>query len=106
MLDKTIRLRVPQWQGGNNPLYSLGEDLLFFLVPKNLEHKEIEVPIPKYEEPLIQENGVTAQSIVAKNMDQTARIIQEENPDKIITLGGDCLVSQAPFEYLHGKYRK
>jgi Arginase/agmatinase/formimionoglutamate hydrolase, arginase family len=103
-LTKTIRLKVPQWQGGNNPTYSLGADLLSFLVPKNLEHKEIEVPIPKYYEPLLQENGVTAQSIVAKNVDQTARIIQEENPDKIITLGGDCLVSQAPFDYLHGKY--
>lgn len=103
-MTKTIRLKVPQWQGGNNPTYSLGADLLSFLVPKNLEHKEIEVPIPKYYEPLLQENGVTAQSIVAKNVDQTARIIQEENPDKIITLGGDCLVSQAPFDYLHGKY--
>ena len=103
-MTKTIRLKVPQWQGGNNPTYSLGADLLSFLVPKNLEHKEIEVPIPKYAEPLLQENGVTAQSIVAKNVDQTARIIQEENPDKIITLGGDCLVSQAPFDYLHGKY--
>lgn len=103
-MTKTIRLKVPQWQGGNNPTYSLGADLLSFLVPKNLEHKEIEVPIPKDDEPLLQENGVTAQSIVAKNVDQTARIIQEENPDKIITLGGDCLVSQAPFDYLHGKY--
>lgn len=31
-------------------------------------------------------------------------LIQEELPDRIITLGGDCLVSQAPFDYLHGKY--
>lgn len=101
---KTIRLKVPQWQGGNNPTYSLGSDLLSFLVPKNLEHKEINVPIPEYEVPLIRENGVTAQSIVAENVDQTMAIIQEEKPDKIITLGGDCLVSQAPFDYLHGKY--
>lgn len=104
MLDKTIRLRVPQWQGGNNPTYSLGEDLLSFLVPKNLEHNEVEVPIPEYEEPLVRENGVTAQSIVAENVQKTMELIQEELPDKIITLGGDCLVSQAPFDYLHGKY--
>jgi arginase len=86
-LIKTIRLKVPQWQGGNNPTYSLGSDLLSFLVPKNLEHKEIAVPIPEYEEPLTRENGVTAQSIVAENVDQTMAIIQEEKPDKIITLG-------------------
>lgn len=73
-------------------------------MPKNLEHKEINVPILEYEVPLVRENGVTAQSIVAENVDQTMAIIQEEKPDKIITLGGDCLVSQAPFDYLHGKY--
>ncbi|BBM16589.1 arginase [Enterococcus avium] len=101
---KTIRLKIPQWQGGNNPTYSLGSDLLSFLVPKNLEQKEITVPIPEYEEPLGKENGVTAQSIVAENVSETMAIIQEEAPDKIITLGGDCLVSQAPFDYLHGKY--
>ena len=100
---KTIRLKVPQWQGGNNPTYSLGSDLLSFLVPKNLEHKEINVPILEYEVPLVRENGVTAQSIVAENVDQTMAIIQEEKPDKIITLGGDCLVSKAPVDYLHGK---
>ncbi|EOH76794.1 arginase family protein [Enterococcus malodoratus] len=101
---KTIRLKIPQWQGGNNPTYSLGSDLLSFLVPKNLEQKEITVPIPEYEEPLVKENGVTAQSIVAENVSETMAIIQEEAPDKIITLGGDCLVSQAPFDYFHGKY--
>lgn len=101
---KTIRLKIPQWQGGNNPTYTLGSDLLSFLVPKNLEQKEITVPIPEYEEPLVKENGVTAQSIVAENVSETMAIIQEEAPDKIITLGGDCLVSQAPFDYLHGKY--
>lgn len=101
---KTIRLKIPQWQGGNNPTYSLGSDLLSFLVPKNLVQKEITVPIPEYEEPLVKENGVTAQSIVAENVSETLAIIQEEAPDKIINLGGDCLVSQAPFDYLHGKY--
>lgn len=100
----TIRLKVPQWQGGNNPTYSLGADILSFLVPKNLEHKEITVSIPEYEGPLVKENGVTGQSIVAENVTNMMEIIKEEAPDKIITLGGDCLVSQAPFDYLHGKY--
>lgn len=31
--------------------------------------------------------------------------IEKENPDKIITIGGNCLVSLAPFDYLHGKYK-
>ena len=103
-MSKTIRLKIPQWQGGNNPTYSLGSELLSWLAPKNDQKKEIEVPIPVFEGPLEKENGVTGQSIVAANVDRTADVIAEENPDKIITLGGDCLVSQAPFDYLHGKY--
>ena len=30
--------------------------------------------------------------------------ISKENPDRIITIGGNCIVSLAPFDYLHGKY--
>lgn len=103
-MNTTLRLKVPQWQGGNNPVYSIGSDLLSFLVPKNLEQKDLTVPVPQYEQPLVKENGVTAQSIVAEIVTNTMALIEEESPDKIITLGGDCLVSQAPFDYLHGKY--
>ncbi|WP_330612291.1 arginase family protein [Faecalicatena contorta] len=28
----------------------------------------------------------------------------EEKPDRIITIGGNCIVSLAPFDYLHGLY--
>lgn len=103
-MSKTIRLKIPQWQGGNNPTYSLGAELLSWLAPKNEDQKEITVPIPSYDEPLKLENGVTGQSMVSENVRKTAEIIQQEQPDKIITLGGDCLVSQAPFDYLHGRY--
>ena len=58
LLIKTLRLKVPQWQGGNNPTYSLGADLLSFIIPKNLEQEEILVPVPEYEIPLVKENGV------------------------------------------------
>ena len=35
-----------------------------------------------------------------------AKVLKEELPDRIITFGGTCLVSQAPFDYLHSKYGK
>lgn len=31
---KTLRLLMPQWQGGNNPPYILGAHLLNWLAPK------------------------------------------------------------------------
>jgi Arginase/agmatinase/formimionoglutamate hydrolase, arginase family len=32
-------------------------------------------------------------------------VLKEETPNKVITFGGSCLVSQAPFDYLHGEYK-
>ncbi len=34
MTKKTVRLLMPQWQGGNNPHYSFGAELLAWLAPK------------------------------------------------------------------------
>ena len=31
-------------------------------------------------------------------------ILYEANPDKIMTIGGNCIVSLVPFDYLHGLY--
>lgn len=106
-MNKTLRLIVPDWQAGNNSLYYLGSNLLKYLIPKNLDQKEITVPIdvPSNNNSQLKKiNGVTAQPAVKNNVELTTKAIEKEQPDKIITLGGNCLVSQAPFDYLHQKY--
>lgn len=35
---------------------------------------------------------------------QATVVIETAKPDKIITIGGNFIVSQAPFDYLHGIY--
>ena len=106
-MSKTIRLIAPDWQGGNKREYYFGAELLSWLAPKNDNHKNIKLDIeePKNEK-LVKENGVVAQSIVKRNVCMAAEVLKEELPDKIITFGGSCLVSQAPFDYLHSKYGK
>ena len=37
-------------------------------------------------------------------MKDTEEVLIQENPDRIIVIGGDCSVSQVPFDYLSGKY--
>ncbi|MGG0289541.1 arginase family protein [Bacillus pacificus] len=104
-MSKIIRLIAPDWQGGNKREYYFGAELLSWLAPKNANQKVIKLDImePKNEE-LKKENGVIAQSCVKQNVSRAANVLKEELPDKIITFGGNCLVSQAPFDYLHGKY--
>ncbi|MCG0589196.1 arginase family protein [Bacillus velezensis] len=106
-MSKTIRLIAPDWQGGNKREYYFGAELLSWLAPKNANQNEIKLNIeePKNEE-LEKENGVVAQSTVKRNVSMAAEVLKKELPDKIITFGGTCLVSQAPFDYLHGKYGK
>ncbi|NMP59887.1 arginase family protein [Enterococcus mundtii] len=105
-MNKTLRLLAADWQGGDKPEYYFGAELLSWLAPKNRNQKEVRVPIDHPNNtPLLKNNGVFAQKVVKENVQKSKRIIEEEQPEKIITLGGTCLVSQAPFDYLKGKYK-
>ena len=49
-------------------------------------------------------DGIYAKEEVVEGIKRATQIIEEACPDKIITIGGNCIVSQAPFDYLHGNY--
>ena len=60
-MPDTLRLLMPQWQGGNNPAYSLGARLLAWLAPQTGDTPQIEVPVEPYNgSALSEENGVVA----------------------------------------------
>ncbi len=48
--------------------------------------------------------GIYARDEVEAGVKSALNLIERENPDKIITIGGSCIVSLAPFDYLRGKY--
>lgn len=76
------------------------------MAPKNEAHKEVVIPISAPNTPFEEaDTQVVAQERVKELTLEVKQKIEEENPDKIITFGGDCLVSQSPFDYLHGKYQ-
>lgn len=49
-------------------------------------------------------NGIYAEDEVLAGIQDAQRKITAEDPDRIVTVGGNCMVSLAPFDYLHGKY--
>ena len=49
-------------------------------------------------------DGIRAREEVTEGICRAAQVIEAAQPDKIITIGGNCIVSQAPFDYLHGRY--
>ncbi|MCV9950931.1 arginase family protein [Paenibacillus sp. BT-177] len=103
-MTKTIRLSMPQWQGGNNPNYSFGAELLAWLAPDN-DQPLIHVPVQAYDgTPLDNENGMNGRKQLLEQLEAAHHLIDAHKPDRIVMFGGDCLVEQAPFAYLNERY--
>ena len=116
MKSTTLRLIYPQWQGGvvahwmpdlspddASRGYYLGSHLLNFLAPDNGQ-KTVEVPVSLDIENRKTENGIMSYGAILKQTEDALSILNENNPNKILTLGGDCAVSVVPFTYLAQKY--
>lgn len=102
---KTLRLVIPQWQGGLNPDYAFGARLLAFIAPPSNSDETVDVMVNEdFKTPLFEENGIVAENILREQFAETDRILQIKNPDRVIVFGGDCSVSQSPINYLSGKY--
>jgi arginase len=102
---KTLRLHMPQWQGGNLHDYYFGSRLLAFLAPPPDGPVEtIPVPEPKPGEILVVENGILGRGALIRQARAAREAIEKYRPDRIVTLGGDCLIDLAPMAYLNTRY--
>lgn len=112
----TIRLIYPQWQGGmvdhwmpDIPAedasrgYYLGAQLLNFLAPESSQ-ETIEIPVSLDINDRQTDKGVSARRVILKQTKAALEKLCETNPEKIVTLGGECSVSVVPFTFLAGKY--
>ncbi len=105
MKKKTVRLLMPQWQGGNwGVSYPLGARILAFLAPES-DAPLLEVPVEPYNGTALRmEDGLYGREVLVKQMRAARHLLDAYQPDRVITFGGDCLVSQAPFAYLNVRY--
>lgn len=104
--NATLRLVFPQWQGGNNPPYYLGSQMLEWLAPEATGVVEtVTVTEPVLENSALkEENGIHGRSAIKAQLLDAQNRIHKHQPDSIAVLGGDCLVSLAPFAWLQEKY--
>lgn len=103
--SKLIRMIMPQWQGGNNRAYKLGAELLAWLAPKT-DSPIVQIGVSPTSEELEFKDDIIGKAPLLKQLDEAAERIREHSPEKIVMLGGDCLVDLAPFAYLSNKYEK
>jgi arginase len=102
---KTIRLLYPDYVSGGLETYYFGAELLQHILPENPSQPlvKVDTAVPDGKEKAVTD-GIYGRTEAAQGIDSAYEKISKEQPDKIITLGGTCLVSFAPFDYLHGKY--
>ena len=104
MASRTLRLNMPQWQGGDEPAYRFGAELLRWLAPEHDGPEEtVFVPEPNGRAPEI-DHGIKARTVLLSQARAARAAIERHDPDRIVTLGGDCLVDLAPMAYLNRKY--
>ncbi len=102
---KTIRLLYPDFVSGGLDEYYFGSNLMAYILPQNDKQKLVRVKIePPTGKPETITEGIYGRKAVMDGINDAKNKIENENPDKIITIGGNCLVSLAPFDYLHGLY--
>lgn len=112
----TLRLIYPQWQGGiiahwmpdipaedSSRGYYLGAQLLNFIAPQSGQNTQ-QVPVSLDIDDRETENGISAYRVILKQTEAALDMVKKNNPDRILTLGGDCSVSVVPFSYLAAKY--
>lgn len=103
MIGETVRLALPQWQGGMNPAYMMGARILSAIVPESPTTPTVTVPLSGLADAM-PTDSVDQQGALLDQMTRTYDILAELGPRRVITLGGDCSVSEAPFDYLHTIY--
>lgn len=101
----TLRLIMPQWQGGDLADYHFGAQVLAWLAPPTSGPVEVvPVPEPWPGETLAVEDGIVARAAVLAQARAAREVTERHRPDRIVTLGGDCLVDLAPMAYLSARY--
>lgn len=118
MEKNTVRLIYPQWQGASvvslipeikdsaeaSRGYYLGAKLLDFLAPENGQ-KTLTVPVSLEMTDRKAVDGVIDRDVILRQNREALRLLRQNNPDRIVTLGGECAVSVVPFTYLADKYK-
>lgn len=115
----TLRLVWPQWQGAGTTSvaalasefpfdvarrgYAVGSAVLDALIPAGDGPTET-INTPLDDSGLATRDGVEAKDSVLAQLDEALAAIARHTPERILTLGGDCAVSVAPFAALAERY--
>ncbi|MBD1805576.1 arginase family protein [Microcoleus sp. FACHB-SPT15] len=101
LLHETLNLFFPQWQGsGKFDLYQ-GAKLLYESLHDRISFTEISTSLTYS---LTIDESILGYSQIFSQLLEACRVIQAHNPERILTVGGDCGVEIAPVSFLNKRY--
>jgi arginase len=115
----TLRLLWPQWQGAGTASvqalapefpfevarrgYAVGTAVLAAVLPAN-QGPTAAAPVAMDDTGLELADGIEAKQVILTQLAQALEVIRQHDPARIVTLGGECAVSVAPFSELARRY--
>lgn len=117
--QQTLRLVWPQWQGAGVESirglfsevpfeearrgYAVGSAVLNAVLPAHAGPTAL-VPVSSGDFGLGKQDGIEAKEAVVAQLASALEVIGRYSPERILTLGGECSVSVAPFSWLAERY--
>lgn len=114
-----LRLLWPQWQGAGTssveafasefPLdvarrsYAVGTTVHEAVLPPH-DGPTVTAPVSMSDDGLEERDGVEAKAVILEQLARTLELIRRHDPVRILTVGGECSVSVAPFSELARRY--
>lgn len=104
-MAKTIRLLYPESVSGGLSTYRLGARLMAAMLPENETQPLVKIDVPALGKtgPTIT-NGIASEADVLEGIRKARAALEEEAPERVVTVGGNCIVSLASFDHLHALY--
>lgn len=115
----TLRLVWPQWQGAGSSsvrdlapefpfdvarrAYAVGSAVLAAVLPA-ADGPTVTAPVAMDDDGLELRDGIEAKEAIVTQLAQAFEVIRGHSPARIVTLGGECSVSVAPFAELAHRY--
>ncbi|MBE9111496.1 arginase family protein [Nodosilinea sp. LEGE 07298] len=100
-LDSTLNLFFPQWQGSARFELYEGAKLLHEFLRNKISFTQIPVSLTYS---LTADENILGYNQILSQLLNTCRVIQAYNPERILTIGGDCGIEIAPVSFLNKKY--
>lgn len=108
---KTLRLIFPDWQHGANPSAGFVPRLIATIAPQGARAETAEVPEPEFVNDQAHVDLMAAQAAIARPEEDfkgfyetTLKVLEEKDPEHVISFATDGAVTLCTADYLHRKY--